>query len=62
MEMPRHGAKRPFDGDAGIDDELVHRPLRSSLSRIPEGACFRLFVSFRWSAANVSNEGSTSPI
>jgi hypothetical protein len=41
-----------FDGDAGIDDQRVHRSSRPSRSRTSEGVCFRRFVSFRRSAAN----------
>src|SRR6516165_1564420 len=52
----------PLDGDAGIDDERVHRSSRPSRSRTSEGVCFRRFVSLRRSAANVSKEGSTSPL
>jgi len=52
----------PFDGDAGIDYERVHRSLRPSRRRTSEGVWGRRLVNFRRSAANVSKDGSTSPI
>jgi hypothetical protein len=50
----------PFDGDAGVDDQRVHRTRRPSRSNISDGVCFRPRVSLRKSAAKVSNDGSTS--
>jgi hypothetical protein len=52
----------PFDGDAGIDNERVHRFSRPSRRRTSEGVWCRRLVNFRRSAANVSKDGSTSPI
>jgi hypothetical protein len=62
MKLPRRAVYpwHPFDGDAGVDPKRVPRSLRPSRRRSSDGICFRRRVSFRNSAANVSNEGSTS--
>jgi hypothetical protein len=52
----------PFDRDAGIDDERLHRSSRPSRRSTSEGVCCRRLVSLRRSAAKVSKEGSISPI
>jgi hypothetical protein len=53
-------APPPYYGDAGIDNERVHRSSRPSRRRTSDGVCFRRHVSFRRSAASISKEGSAS--
>ncbi len=51
----------PFDRDAGLNNERLHRSSRPSRSRVSDSFCFRRFVSSRKSAASLSKEGSSSP-
>ena len=51
----------PFDGNAGIDDQIAHRSSRASRSKTSAGVCLRPPVSLRNSAARSSKLGSASP-